>query len=256
MRFQRHDLHTLTGSYALDALEVEELGEFERHLNHCPSCLAEVRGLRETAARLALATAERPPAAMRGQVLAMAQQTRQLPPLTDERPARRAVSRRVRRVWIPRFSVAVAALSVAAAVVFGVNQNSAQDQLNSIRSQLTSAEAHNHALSVVLAASDARLVSSGTSHGGAVTAIVSPREGKLVVVTSGLPALPASKVYELWLLGPSVAKPSGLLSGPRNGRTDPVVAAGLAAGYKLGVTVEPAGGTLRPTTAPIVDMSL
>jgi anti-sigma-K factor RskA len=259
VRLQRHDLHTLTGSYALDALRGAELDEFERHLNHCPSCTAEVRGLRETAARLALATAERPPAAMRDRVLALAERTRQLPPLTDERPARRAVSRqarRARRVWIPRFSIAVAALATAAAVVFGVNQNSAQDQLNRIRGQLASAEAHNHALSSVLAASDAHLVSSTSSQGGAVTAIVSPGQGKLVVVTSGLPALPASKVYELWLLGPSAPKPSGLLSGPRNGRTDPVLAAGLVAGDKLGVTVEPAGGTLKPTTAPIVDMSL
>ncbi len=102
----------------------------------------------------------------------------------------------------------------------------------------------------MLAASDAHLVSSTTSRGGAVTAIVAPGQGELVVVTSGLPALPASKVYELWLLGPSVAKPSGLLSAPRNGRTDPVVAAGLAAGYKLGITVEPAGGTLEAHHRP------
>ena len=259
MRFQRHDLHPLTGSYALDALRGEELAEFERHLNHCPSCRSEVRGLRETAARLALATAERPPAAMRGRVLTVAERTRQLPPLTDEPPARRGASRQARRarqLWMPRISVAVAALGVAAAIVFGVTQNSTQDQLNSIRGQLSSAEAHNRELTSVLAASDARLVSSPTSHGGAVTAIVAPGQGKLVVVTSGLPALPASKVYELWLLGPSVAKPSGLLSEPRNGQTDPVVTAGLVAGYKLGVTVEPAGGTLKPTTAPIVDMSL
>jgi hypothetical protein len=259
VRLQRPDPHTLTGSYALDAVQGEELAEFARHLNHCPSCTSEVRGLRETAARLALATAERPPPTMRGRVLTMAERTRQLPPLTDERPARRGTSRqapRARRVWIPRFSVAVAALSVAAAVVFGVTQNSAQNQLNSIRSQLASAEAHNHELSAVLAASDAHLVSSATSHGGGVTAVVSPGQGKLVVVTSGLPALPASKVYELWLLGPSVTKPAGLLSGPQNGRTDPVVAAGLVAGYKLGITVEPAGGTLKPTAAPIVDMPL
>ena len=145
---------------------------------------------------------------------------------------------------------------MAAATVFGVTRNSTQDQLNSIRGQLSSAEAHNRELTSVLAASDARLVSSPTSHGGAVTAIVAPGQGKLVVVTSGLPALPASKVYELWLLGPSVAKPSGLLSGPRNGQTEPVVTAGFVAGDKLGITVEPAGGTLKPTTAPIVDMSL
>ena len=259
MRLQRHELHTLTGSYALDAVQGEELAEFERHLSRCPSCTAEVRGLRETAARLALATAERPPAAMRGRVLALADRTRQLPPLTNERPARRGTSRqerRTRRVWIPRLSVAVAALSVAAAVLFGVGQSNTQDQLNSIRNQLATAAAHNHAIAAVLAASDARLVSSPTSQGGAVNAVVSPGEGKLVVLTSGLPALPASKVYELWLLGPSVAKPSGLLSQPQNGRTEPVVAAGLVAGYKLGVTVEPAGGSPEPTTTPIVVMPL
>ena len=46
------DLHVLTGSYALDALPDPERAEFERHLQHCPSCDAEVRGLRETAARM------------------------------------------------------------------------------------------------------------------------------------------------------------------------------------------------------------
>lgn len=258
MRLQRHELHTLTGSYALDAVQGEELAEFERHLSHCPSCPAEVRGLRETAARLALATAERPPAAMRGRVLALAERTRQLPPLTDERPARRETSqaRRTRRVWIPRLSVAVAALSVAAAVLFGVGQSNTQDQLNSIRSQLASAEAHNHGITAVLAASDAHLVTSHTSRGGAVTAIVSPSQAKLVVLTSGLPALPPSKVYELWLLGKSVAKPSGLLSKPEKGQTTPVLASGLVRGYQLGVTVEPAGGTLTPTTTPILIMPL
>ena len=184
MRLQRHDLHTLTGSYALDALQGEELGEFERHLNHCASCPAEVRGLRETAARLALATAERPPAAMRERVLSLAERTRQMPPITDERPARRVATRqarRTRRIWIPRISAAVAAVSLAAAVVLGIdvagtrNQlSSAQSQLSSIRNQLASAEAHNHDITAVLAASDAHLVTSHTSRGRAVTAIVSP----------------------------------------------------------------------------------
>ena len=68
----------------------------------------------------------------------------------------------------------------------------------------------------MLAASDARLVTSHTSRGGAVTAIVSPSQAKLVVLTSGLPALPPSKVYEkLWLLGKSVAKPSACSARPK-----------------------------------------
>src|SRR5512133_3548220 len=88
----RDDLHVLTGSYALDAVSDAEREEFERHLQHCPTCEAEVRGLRETAARLALACAMTPPARMERRVLAAAYQTRQLPPLSADRP-RRALPR-------------------------------------------------------------------------------------------------------------------------------------------------------------------
>ena len=270
MKLQHDDLHTLTGSYAVDALPAEELDEFERHLTHCGSCTAEVRGLRETASRLALITAERPPAALRDRVLAAAERTRQLPPITENRPARsgpRAIrsarsARRARRsyaphsAWIPRIAVGVAAAAVAVAGVFGVNQHNTQQRLSAIENQLTAARAHNTQVDSVLAANDLHLVSNKTTAGGSVSAIVSVSQARLVVVTSGLPALPAGKVYELWLLGTNVAKPSGLLTTSAHGRTVPVVASGLVKGYSLGVTVEPASGTLKPTTKPILDMAL
>jgi len=268
----QHDLHTLTGSYALDALPPDELDEYERHLTRCGSCAAEVRGLRETAGRLALAVAEPAPAPMRARVMAAAERTRQLPPLTGESHAQGARSlrsirseRQARRghrihrgpaVWIPRISVAVAAAAVAVASVFGVQQHDAQQRLADAENQLTAARTHNQQLDTVLAGGDLHLVSNKTSLGGSVSAIVSPSQAKLVVVTSGLPALPAGKVYELWLLGKSVAVPSGLLTAAAHGRTIPVVASGLVKGYSLGITVEPAGGTLKPTTNPILAMPL
>jgi anti-sigma-K factor RskA len=86
--------------------------------------------------------------------------------------------------------------------------------------------------------------------------VVSRVEGKLVFTTAGLPRLPASKVYELWLMGPPRIRPAGLLPAPASGKTAPVLASGLAAGDSVGVTVEPAGGTSQPTTSPIVVMSL
>jgi anti-sigma-K factor RskA len=63
-------------------------------------------------------------------------------------------------------------------------------------------------------------------------------------------------VYELWLLGPSTARPAGLLPQPSDGKTSPVLASGLEADDKVGVTVEPAGGTSSPTTTPILAMTL
>ena len=75
-----HELHLLTGGYALDALPDDERAEFEQHLARCPSCAEEAAGLRETAARLAMATAVSPPPGLRARVLTAALRTRQLPP--------------------------------------------------------------------------------------------------------------------------------------------------------------------------------
>src|SRR6266568_4988363 len=161
----RDDLHVLTGSYALDAVSDAEREEFERHLQHCPTCEAEVRGLRETAARFALACAMTPPAQMEGRVLAAAYQTRQLPPLSADRP-RRALPRRL----------------------------------------------------AVLAA---------------------------VASASGMASLPSSRVYQVWVMSPSGARSAGLMHGSS------LLASAVRPGDRIGITVEPAGGTARPTTAPV-----
>jgi hypothetical protein len=47
-----------------------------------------------------------------------------------------------------------------------------------------------------------------------------------------------------------------MLPAPRHGMTAPVVVTGLAAGDRLGVTVEPAAGAHRPTAAPVLMFDL
>ncbi len=86
MKLVRDDWHLLTGSYAVDALTDQEREGFERHLHHCGSCDAEVRGLRETAARLAMARSLRPPPGLQDRVLAATHRTRQLPPAPGDCP--------------------------------------------------------------------------------------------------------------------------------------------------------------------------
>ncbi|NEB18827.1 RskA family anti-sigma factor, partial [Streptomyces coelicoflavus] len=50
---RRAALHSLAAPYALDALDGAERVRFERHLERCDRCAAEVRALSEDAVRLA-----------------------------------------------------------------------------------------------------------------------------------------------------------------------------------------------------------
>jgi anti-sigma-K factor RskA len=244
MSVQSHELHLLTGAYAVDALTGEELDEFEKHLQGCASCAEEVRELQETAARLGLTTAIAPPPWMRRQVLAAASRTRQLPPSGGRLLARDKPRRLTRlRRSLPR---SVAAVAVAAAiVVLAVLQVNTRDQLH--QSQQAS-----NSVAAVLAAPDARIQRSSTTVGGTVTAVISPRDREAVITTADMPAQADAKVYQLWVISAAGARSVGLLPGSGAGVTSPVLAAGVEPGDRLGITVEPAGGTSQPTTTPIV----
>ena len=247
MKAMREDLHVLTGSYALDAISDTEREEFERHLQHCPACEAEVRGMRETAARLALACAVTPPARMEQQVLAATYRTRQLPPLSADRP-RRALSRRAlprrassrsafpRGAVTRRVAVLAAAASVAVAAALGITQLSAQHQLDQARAT---------AIARVVTAPDAHVATARTSVGGSVTVVTSAALREAVVSASGMASLPSSRVYQVWVMSPSGARSAGLMHGSS------LLASAVRPGDRIGITVEPADGTARPTTTPV-----
>jgi anti-sigma-K factor RskA len=224
----RDDLHVLTGSYVLDALSETEREEFERHLQFCPTCDAEVRGLRETAARLALACAVNPPTRMERHVLAATYRTRQLPPLAASRPGR--------VLHFPRrLAILAAAASVAAALALGITQLTAQHQLDQARAT---------AIARVVTAPDAH-VDTARAAGGSVTVVTSIRLHEAVVSTSGITSLPAGRVYQVWVMSPSGARSVGLMQGSS------LLASAVRTGDQIGITVEPAGGTARPTTTPV-----
>ena len=279
MKASPDNMHVLTGSYALDALGAQERTEFERHLQHCPSCQAEVRGLHETAARLAIARSARPPAQMEQRVLAATYRTRQLPPLAGQRLRRDLRQTRLARLfagwltagqsrpdaqprrsgrdrgngwgnsWLrsPRLVGAVAAACVAAAVGLGITQVATQHQLDS-------AHATSAAIAKVLDAPDARIEATPASMGGAVTVVVSALQREAVVTTSGMPSLSSSRVYQVWVMSSSGARSVGLLSSTDH--IGQLLASGVQSGDQIGITVEPSGGTSRPTTTPVATVPL
>jgi anti-sigma-K factor RskA len=245
-----HELHLLTGAYAADALTGAELAEFEKHLARCPACTEEVRGLRETTARLGMATAIAPPSGMRQQVLAAAARTRQLPPPGRKlrTPGSSRSGTRLRHALPRPVTVAAVAAMAAAIVVLAVLQAGT-------RHQLQQAQAGNRAVAAVLAAPGARIETSGTTVGGTVTAVISPGDREAVITTAGMPAPSGDRVYQLWVISTGGARSAGLMPSGSTGPTPPVLAAGVQPGDKLGITVEPAGGTARPTTTPVVLIS-
>jgi len=244
-----HELHLLTGAYAVDALTAAETDAFERHARRCPACAEEARGLREAAARLAMATAIAPPPAMRARVLAAAARTRQAAPpsrrsgAASAQPARRLIGAARHRPVISAALTAMAAAIIVLVVLAGLT-----------RHQLQQADARNGAVAAVLAAPDARLVTARTTVGGTVTVVMALREHRAVITARGMPSLSGSRVYQLWVMSPGHARSAGLLTAGRTGSTAPVLAAGVTAGDSIGITIEPAGGTSQPTTTPIAVM--
>jgi hypothetical protein len=245
MRFLRHDMHSLSGAYALDALEGgAERDRFVHHMSRCQTCASEVRGFHEVATAMAFAAAAEPPPELRARVLAAAARTRQLPPevRTHARPRRT-------RSWVPWLSGVVATASIVVAVLFGFAQAHTQQELNQV-------QAENKAISLLLSSPQVTLLSHSTTKGGVATVVLAAARHQLVVVTNGLPALPAGQVYQLWLISKAKTVSAGLLPSATAGRTAPVLASGVVKGDTLGLTVEPAPGSAQPTTKPILALPL
>ncbi|TDD25378.1 hypothetical protein E1287_37345 [Actinomadura sp. KC06] len=258
------DVHALAGAYALDAIDdAEERRLFESHLAACEPCAAELREFRATTARLGAAVAEAPPPHLRGRVLADIRHVRQLPPITPSLPpdtshqAPATPSQppdapdrtRIEPIRPKRWRrAAVAGVAAAACLVTAVSVAEAVRE----RQRVEQAEDASRDVASVLSAPDARSATGGAKGGGTVTIVASASRGRVVVASSGLEALPSSRAYQLWLIDADGARSAGLLPGDRS---RPVVAGTWRPTDQVGVTIEPAGGSARPTTEPLVLLS-
>jgi anti-sigma-K factor RskA len=270
------DIHSLVGAYAVDAVDDHERAAFEQHLAECPECRAEVSELRETAARLSLATQVAPPASLRDSVLAGIRTVRPLPPLDAPRAdvpdapsggmpsepggqdasagwtpsddsdlptsgdePRTVVPFRPRR----RVTTWLATAAAAAALVVGGLAWSPWDDGGSTE-QLTATEQ-------VLRAGDAQRYEK-TIDGAHATIVRSQSLAKAVIIADNMPPAPLGKDYQLWLdipgkgmvsagLMPHDTKPTYTME--LNG--DAAVATGA------GITMEPTGGSPAPTSEPL-----
>ncbi|BDH05930.1 anti-sigma factor [Streptomyces seoulensis] len=243
------DPHTLTGAYALHALPDDERADFEHHLSGCPSCTREVEEFEAAAARLALAAVVPVRPAMREQVLRRAGSVRQLTPTTT--PVERV--RRSRALGAAPARWALAAC-VAAAAVFGGTAVWQWERAQDAQQRAAQAERQSAELAGVLAAPDARSRTVKVA-GGTGTVVVSAQRDRAVFVSSRMPEPPKGKVYQLWFDDGGTMRDAGLMDPARASQS--VLMRGAVDGASgVGVTVEPAGGSTRPTTPPVTVLSM
>ncbi|MEU1423525.1 anti-sigma factor [Kitasatospora sp. NPDC005751] len=246
------DLHLLTGAYALHSLDADERDAFEAHLGGCESCGEEVAGFAAALSRLGTAQAVEPPPRLRAALLARLEREHQLPPLPRHtgaaapRVAPPGVRRRAR--W-PRFALAA---SLAATTALGVLAVQQHEQARRARSDAGQLRARQAAFGELLTAPDAR-VSTVTAGSGAGTVVWSADRNRAGFLATGLPDPGPGRVYELWLDHAGTYLPAGLLP---DGDGALLLTAPLDGARSVGLTVEPAGGSVRPTGEPVLALRL
>jgi anti-sigma-K factor RskA len=256
------DLHHLSGAYAVDALDESERASFEQHLTGCADCRAEVAELSATAHQLSSLSEATPPPALRASVLQGIGRVRPMPPPSEPtepvgppepvepsdsvEPVTAAGGGSGGRVvpFVRRTSTWLAAAAAAVAIaVGGIIWSPWSDQPASPYDQ-------------VVAAADATTV---TSVKGDTTArvVFSRQLGRSAISVTGLPSLPDDQTYQLWYAdADEVMHPAGVFDTDASGRASAVLDGDANAAVAVGVTIEPAGGSPRPTTEPIMVMAL
>jgi anti-sigma-K factor RskA len=204
-------------AYVLGALEPAEAEAFRRHIADCAACRDEVAAYESVTEALPanLGRADVP------------------------RDLRRRVMREVRAT--PKTAPAPRAATVRAPVRFPL--------------------AWGGGLAATLAAVIVAilLVTGGSSGTRTIQASVGSAElritsGRGDLVVHRLPPLPAGRIYEMWVQrGNAAPTPTGTLFSTRaNGSASVGVPGSLSGVSRVMVTQEPAGGTLAPTSAPVI----
>jgi anti-sigma-K factor RskA len=243
------ELNVLAGAYALDALDDDEREVFEQHLQTCAACSQEVRGLRAAAAELSHLNAVTPPPQLRAAVLGAVAQSRPLPPLIDGRQGGGNVRqlRRTRAQALWQGVAAACALIAIAVSTWGYSQHrQAQRAINARASVVQS----------LLNAPDVRATTTAMKQGQG-TLIYSRSEHRLVLIGRGMPVLPANQTYQLWMMTKTGEPISGGVFRPDQAGNVEVPASGnLDSVDRMGVSVEPAGGSAQPTASTVQVLQL
>ncbi len=261
--------------YALDALQATERTNLEQHLGSCSGCRRELEDLRGDLALLSLSAAgPHPPQRSRDRLMKAITEEKQKEAVSSPKLVSSATvsissesdaSSGWLGGWVGRlgWASAIATIIVGAAWV-----NNTQRKNDSLQQEITALRTKSGQDSAELQRVRAEfnaLTGAGSQQVTLVALQQKPQpqgkalyvesSGKLLFIANNMPALPADKAYELWLLAADgKVLPAGVFRPDAKGSgivVDPQLQPGIAA-KGFAITVEPKEGSLVATTKPMM----
>jgi len=254
-----HDPNDLLAAYALDAVDDEERAQLEQHLAECPRCQAELDLYRGLASALGNSVEAVPDELWSGIL------TRLFEPLDGgTRPtttfdrgegnhrsignAAKATPRRTSH-WRKAAAASIAIAAVAIIVSFGLSLAHANNQNAQLQGAI--GETAHTAVVAALETPGHKLVTlRDASHRELAQFVVLP-DGRGYLVSSLLPTLASKQTYQLWGVVSGQPISLGLLG--RSPKQVTFTLAGSPRPSQLGINVEPAGGSVVPSAAMLVE---
>ncbi len=247
----------LAAAYALDALEPDEMRAMEEHMRTCPSCRTAVAEMRSVVAMLPYTVEPvEPPPALKQQLFERIHAEAQPAPVPfrTEADPRTEVRKRRGGFWSSLFTnsrLPVLASVASLVLALGMGWVAWQQHNRAVEAESQLARLSEvHQITTAYQTQVAQMRHKGMQ----ARLYVVPNHSEAYIVIAGLPELPPGRSYQIWL------KPPGENAQPVSaGVFDENTGKWLLEANRpvnsydwIGITVEPEGGSPRPTSEPLM----
>jgi anti-sigma-K factor RskA len=230
----------LKDAYVLGALPEEERLSFEDYLAAHPERQAEIDELGALAGLLAFSPQEQVPSPeLRSRVMEVVE--------AEAEPRR--VRRRSALAKVGDYlGVRTLALGAAALLVIGLLSWNMllQDQVQDLQGQVEDARNQRQ----VQQSRTIELQGSWVEQ-GANAEVAFIRKNRVILVAKNMPSVPEHQTCQIWVISDDEPKPSGLFQ-PDGNMTAAPITNSITKAEVIAVTVEPAGGSKKPTSDPVL----
>ncbi len=237
-RLSEEEFQDRVAAYCLGALPPEEMAEIEAELEHSPQLREAVAAYDASIAALALAPAiQTPPPGLRDRVLAQVGEAA-APPADRTMRVLPAPKRRFNE-YLPWLAAAAMFLL---AVVSGARAWTLQNDVTDLQQALSTTQTVPMENSSAAPNAQGRFYLAPDSHRG-------------VLVVADMPPLPSDREYQLWLIRPDGGRESGGTFRVDSGGYGTLLVQASQPMHQytgVGVTTEPMGGSVAPTTSRVI----